>query len=113
MGVAIADALAHVLDIVDGLVVIGGGVSGAYKYIIPSVIEALKGWLQMEVLDLTTETGMNAFLEDASVEVPVPGSKRKVRYRKEKKTGLVVTHIGTSEAVSLGAYTYALSQIDK
>lgn len=113
MGVAIADALAHVLDIVDGLVVIGGGVSGAYKYIIPSVIEALKGWLQMEVLDLTTDAGMAEFLKDASVEIPVPGSKRKVRYRKEKKTGIAVTLIGTSEAVSLGAYTYALSQIDK
>ena len=113
MGVAIADALAHVLDIVDGLVVIGGGVSGAYKYIIPSVIEALKGWLQMEVLDLTTDAGMAEFLKDDSVEIPVPGSKRKVRYRKEKKTGIAVTHIGTSEAVSLGAYTYALSQIDK
>ena len=113
MGVAIADALAHVLDIVDGLVVIGGGVSGAYKYIIPSVIEALKGWLQMDVLDLTTDAGMTAFLEDASVEIPVPGSKQFVRYRKEKKTGIAVTHIGTSEAVSLGAYTYALSQIDK
>ncbi len=113
MGVAIADALAHVLDIVDGLVVIGGGVSGAYKYIIPSVIEALKGWLQMEVLDLTTDAGMAEFLKDDSVEIPVPGSKRKVRYRKEKKTGIAVTLIGTSEAVSLGAYTYALSQIDK
>ena len=113
MGVAIADALAHTLDIADGLVVIGGGISKAYKYIIPSVIENLRGWLQMEVLDLTTDAGMKAFLEDTSVEIGVPGSDKKVRYNKDKKTGIAVSHIGTSTAVSLGAYAFALKQIDK
>ena len=113
MGVAIADALAHALDIADGLVVIGGGISKAYKYIIPTVIEHLKGWLQMDVVDLTTEEGMGAFLKDTAVELRVPGSDRTVLYHSEKKTGIAVSHLGTSTAVSLGAYAYALMQIDK
>ena len=112
MGVAIADALAHVLDIVDGLVVLGGGISKAYKYILPAVTENLKGWLQMDVVDLTTEDGMKAFLKDTAVAVTIPGSDRTVLYHSEKKTGIAVSHIGTSEAVSLGAYAYALMQID-
>lgn len=113
MGVAIADALAHALDIADGLVVIGGGISKAYKYIIPTVIEHLKGWLQMDVLDLTTEEGMREFLQDTAVKIRVPDSDRTVLYRNEKKTGIAVSHLGTSTAVSLGAYAYALMQIDK
>ncbi len=113
MGVAIADALAHALDIVDGLVVLGGGISKAHKYIIPAIIENLRGWLQMDVVDLTTDEGMNAFLKDTAVEVRVPGSDRTVLYHSEKKTGIAVSRIGTSEAVSLGAYAYALMQIDK
>lgn len=113
MGGAIACALAHALDIADGLVVIGGGLSGAHKYIIPAVLEGLRGWLQMDVVDLTTEEGMSAFLKDTAVELRVPGSGRTVLYHSEKKTGIAVSRIGTSTAVSLGAYAYALMQIDK
>ena len=103
MGTAIADAMAHALDIADGLVVLGGGISKAYKHIIASILEGVKGWLQMDVVDLTTEDGMNAFLKDTAVEVSVPGSGRTVLYHSEKKTGIAVSHIGTSEAVSIGA----------
>lgn len=112
LGVAAADALAHALDIVDGLVVVGGGLSGASAYIIPDMVKALKGWLQIDVLDLTNEKGMEALLKDNSELLRVPGSERLVRYHKEKKTGIAVSALGTSKAVSLGAYAYALNQID-
>jgi len=113
LGVAAADAIAHALDIADGLVVIGGGLSGASAYILPALVEALGPWLQMEPLDLTTENGMRRFLEDRSELIPVPGTDRCVRYRKEKKTGITVSRLGTSTAVALGAYAYALFQIDQ
>jgi len=112
MGEAMADALAHALDIADGLVVVGGGLSGAAEFIFPSLIKAIKPWVQMQVLDLTTEEGMRIFLEDTSIPVPIPGSTRTVRYRKDKKTGIMVSTLGTSKAVSIGAYAYALKQID-
>lgn len=112
LGVAAADALAHALDIADGLVVVGGGLSGAAKYAFPALVEAINPWLQMTVLDLTTEAGMKQFLKDESMLVSVPGSARQVRYRKQKQTGITVSAIGTSKAVSLGAYAYALRQLD-
>lgn len=112
LGVAAADALAHALDIADGLVVVGGGLSGAAKYILPALVEAINPWLQMEVLDLTDEKGMERFLQDFSVMVPVPGTDRRVRYRSHKQTGITVSELGTSKAVSLGAYAYALRQLD-
>ena len=111
LGVAAADALAHALDIADGLVVVGGGVSGAAHHILPALVEAVNPWLQMEVLDLTTEAGMRAFLEDDSTLVPVPGTDETVRYRQGKKTGIAVSTLGTSRAVSLGAYAFALAQL--
>ena len=111
LAVAAADALAHALDIVDGLVVVGGGVSGAAHHILPALVEAVNPWLQMEVLDLTTEAGMRAFLEDDSTLVPVPGTDETVRYRQGKKTGIAVSTLGTSRAVSLGAYAFALAQL--
>jgi len=113
LGVAAADALAHALDIVDGVVVIGGGLSAASAYILPAMVKALTPWLQMEAYDLTTADGMKGFLEDRSEPINVRGSKRTVYYRKEKKTGVMVSRLGTSTAVSLGAYAFALSQMDR
>jgi len=113
LGIAAADALAHALDIADGIVVTGGGLSGASAYILPAMVEALEPWLQMKVFDLTTKVGMHNFLKDESVLISVPGSGRTVRYRKEKKTGIMVSRLGTSTAVSIGSYAYALSQMDK
>jgi len=118
-----AEAVVHALDIVDGLVVIGGGLSGASKYIVPAMVKAMQGTrstfsgavipcLQMQVFDLTSREGMEAFVQDGSTLIPVPGSDRIVRYRCEKKTGVAVSRIGTGRAVALGAYAYALSQID-
>ena len=123
LGSAAAEAVIHALDIVDGIVVIGGGLSGAAKYIVPAMVRemgknrlTLSGnsvpCLQMAVMDLTSPEGKQAFLEDRSTLVRVPGSGREVRYRSEKKTGVAVSRIGTGRAVALGAYAYALSEID-
>lgn len=38
-------AIASVLNVVDGLVVIGGGVAGASKYILPALITELRAQL--------------------------------------------------------------------
>ncbi len=113
LGIAMADALAHTLDIADGLVVVGGGVSGASEFIFPALIDAINPWLQMKLLDLGTSEGMKSFLEDDSVMIPVPGSDSCVRYRSGKKTGIATSCLGTSNAVAIGAYAFALSQLDK
>jgi glucokinase len=124
LGVAAAEAVVHALDIVDGLVVVGGGLSGASKYIVPAMVKAMRAHrntlsgvsvpcLQMQVHDLTDPEGLSAFLRDDSVLVSVPGSGREVRYRPGKKTGVAVSHIGTSRAVALGAYAFALAQLDR
>ena len=124
LGEAAAEAVVHALDIVDGLVVVGGGLSGAAKYIVPAMVRAMGKTrstfggaeipcLQMKVCDLTDPAGRADFLRDDSVLVRIPGSDREVRYRVGKKTGVAVSHLGTSRAVSLGAYAFALSSIDR
>lgn len=123
LGMAAADSLAAALDIVDGLVVLGGGLSGAYKYIIPAMKRRLSSalrtfagdefpYIQSEFLDLTDERDMELFLRDDTEEVRIPQSNKTVRYRSHRKTGITVSAIGTSAAVSLGAYTIALASLD-
>lgn len=124
LGRVAADAIIHALDIIDGIVVIGGGIANGWKYIFPALVKEMNSvlstfsgekfpCLQMKVFDLTTKEGLEGFLRDDSRIVKVPGTGREVRYCNEKKTGITFTHIGTSKAVSLGAYAFALTQIDR
>lgn len=124
LGQAAGQAIVHALDIADGLVVIGGGVSGAAKYILPGLMDELRApigtldgrsmaRLQMEVYNLTDEQELEQFLADEDTEVMIPHSNKVVRYEQCRKTGVTVSALGTNRAVSLGAYYFALSQLDK
>ncbi len=42
----------------------------------------------------------------------MPGSARHALYDPHKRTGVGVTRLGTSHAVALGAYAYALRALD-
>lgn len=115
--------IAESLNIVDGIVVVGGGIAKAYKYILPAMaaeMNAQRGTfkgdrfsrLQMKVYNLMDENNKAEFLKDESKDVMVPGTERTIKYNTGKKTGVTVSALGTSEAVSLGAYAFALTQLD-
>ena len=114
--------IAESLNIVDGIVVIGGGIANAHEFILPSLIREMKGYretmsgvkfprLQMEVYNLEDEKEHAAFLKDDSFSVIVPESCREVIYQSVKKIGVAVSRIGTNNAIALGAYNYALNNL--
>lgn len=117
-------AIVSALNIVDGLVVIGGGVAGAAKYILPGMLREMRRslstfagdsfpCLQMEVCDLTDAKGRAAFLESTAVHVPVPFSEKRAYYDAHKRIGVTVSQLGANRAIALGAYAFALQQIDR
>lgn len=124
LGHALGDAIASVLTLIDGVVVIGGGLSGAATYILPAVMEELNSYfstfsgecfprLQMKVLNMDTSTDMEELLRTGSELVPVWGTDECVPYVKEKKTGIAVSRLGANRAICLGAYAFALNELDK
>lgn len=123
LGEMAADAVIRALDIVDGLVVVGGGVLAASKYIIPAMkremTESVMTFggdafqcLQMNVSNIDDETEREAFIKDGSKMVKLPFSNEVIRYLVDKKTAVGVSRLGTSRAVAIGAYALALNQID-
>lgn len=115
-------AVTQALHIVDGLVVVGGGIAGAAKYIVPAMVKEMRRSvstfagqcfpsLQMEVYNLADISDRTRFLENTAGSVTVPGSGRKVPYACCKRTGVVVSSLGTDRAIALGAYTFALQQM--
>ncbi len=117
------DAIATGVTLVDGLIVIGGGLTGAKKYFMPSLLGELRGKLkslkgeelnrvQMKVFDLDNEEEFKEFAKGEERQIKVYGSERTVPYDPMKRVGIVTSKLGASKAISIGAYSFALSQID-
>jgi glucokinase len=124
MGEVVGDALANAITLVDGLVVIGGGLSAAAAIFLPRLVEEMNGSLEslgggrvdrMEVkaFNLEDETQFAAFIRGDAREITVPGTDRKVRYDPLKRIGVGLSRLGTSRAVALGAYAFALHNLDR
>ncbi len=123
MAEAVGDAIANAITLIDGLVVIGGGLSGAAEVFLPALVREMNGTftkpdgtkfhrLVAKTYNLEDPQQLEEFLHSSRKKIPVPGTKRSVEYDPEPRIGVGVTTIGTSNAVALGAYAYALFMID-
>jgi glucokinase len=121
LGEVAGDAVANALTLIDGLVVVGGGLAGAAPLFLPALITELNSKLsshggtvsRLELAAFNLENGAerNAFIADASRPLSIPGSSRQVHYDSRKRTGVGVSRLGTSRAVALGAYALACRRL--
>jgi glucokinase len=121
LGQVAGDAIANALTLIDGLVVVGGGLSGAAHLFRGALLEEINGRLDAasgpvhrlpsRVLDLDDPAGLAALVAQDSEEVAVPGTADTVTYAPQKLTGVGVTRLGTTAAIALGAYAFALGEI--
>jgi len=122
MGEVLGDAIGNVLTLIDGIAVIGGGVSGAASLFFPKMIDEMKstyknhtgdvyGRLSVSAFNLEDDKDMKTFLKGDSKEIKVPGGSKTVMYDPMARIGVGISKIGTSKAVSLGAYAFALNNL--
>ena len=108
----------------DAIIVIGGGITAAKKYIMPSLLEELRSKMhtlageelnrvQMKVYDLDNDAEFEEFAKGDQRKLKVYGSDREVVYDPQKRIGVAISKLGASKAISLGAYAFALNQLDK
>lgn len=122
MGEVAGDAMATAVTLMDGIIVIGGGLTGAKEFIYPALFKELRGQLhtltgetlnrlQFKVYNLDHPEEFAVFAKGAERPLKVYGSERSVIYDPEKRIGVMTSKIGASTAISLGAYAYALNKI--
>lgn len=123
-GTIAGDAIANAMSLIDGIVVIGGGLTKAHHYIMPSLLNVLRSQmrtlngqtlnrLQTTVYDLDNEEEFLRFAKEKSKTMKIYGSEETITYDPDRRVGVIISKIGTSHAVSLGAYNFALNQLDK
>jgi len=120
LGEVAGDAIAQALTLVDGLAVVGGGISGAHPLFLPTLVDAANGVygsglhrLCSRAYNLEDPVQREAFLRGETREIQVPGSSRRIVYDPLPRTAIGISRLGTSEAVAIGAYAFALSQCSR
>jgi len=122
MAEILGDAIANVLTLIDGIAVIGGGIAGAYTLFLPMVVSEMNSdyinpagnryrRLAVKAFNLEDERELNVFLRGESREITIPLSDKKLVYDPLGRVGVGISRMGTSKAVSIGAYAFALNQI--
>lgn len=117
----LADIIANIATMIDGIVVLGGGLSGASKIFMPKVVELLNTAypgldgnkiprMEISAYNLDDEEGQKAFTATSGKMIKVPFSDKEVWYDPSKKIGITATKLGTSSAVCIGAYAFAMNQ---
>ena len=123
-GQVAGNAMAIAAQLIDGLIVIGGGITAANHHILPSLLEEMRSSLatipgdkvrrvQMEVFNLDDPAQFVAFAKGNKKDITVYGTNLTVAYDDMKRIGVMRSKLGASKAISAGAYAFALSQIDK
>ena len=122
MGRHLGDVIANLISLTDGLIVMGGGIAGADRFFMPAIMKELGNQfdfrkddpiprLIQKVFNLNDDSGIKGLTEISGKYIDLPGSDQQVYYDQLPKVGIGTSRIGTSRAISLGAYAFALNQL--
>ncbi|PRX43172.1 ROK family protein [Salegentibacter salegens] len=119
-----AEALANIITLIDGAVVIGGGISGSAKLLLPQILRHLNGDIKnrqgvkfkrivSQAFSFEEKDSKKEFYLSATKKIKVPFSSREVEVLQKKGIPIGISRLGTNNAIMLGAYAIALDQIEK
>lgn len=116
------DAIATAASLIDGVVVIGGGLAGAAEYFMPSLIESMTSPLsltdgttfsrmQSEVIWLKDDSSFAALASSPYKRIKIYGSEDCANYEYRRRTPVLLSEMEASTAIALGAYAYAVRRM--
>lgn len=123
-GESLGSAIANIITILDGIVVLGGGITAAWDLFSPALFEEINrkykhfsgtenDRLSIKVFNLEDDEQFNSFALGKIETLDVPGQNTKIEFDSMPRTGVGLSKLGASHAIALGAYTFALQQLDK
>jgi glucokinase len=121
-GVALGASIANLLTLIDGIVVLGGGLSAAWDLFAPPMfkevnrsIETLHGEktnrLSIKVFNLEDPAVFDEFARGETTTLDIPGTDQTIQYDSLHRSGIALSKLNGSLAISLGAYAFALEKL--
>ncbi len=124
LGEAAGDGMAIAASLFDGIICIGGGLMNNDKFIMPGILKSMRGTVktisgdtigkvQSKVYNLDDDAEFAEFAKGEARQIKVYGTDKTAIYDPMKRIGVIKSKIGASKAISIGAYTFALAQLEK
>ncbi len=118
----LGDALANAITLTDALIVVGGGLSGAHDLFLQKTVEEMNAPLNkitgeplchtaLQVFNWEDESQRKQFLKGNIKTIQAPAGE--IAYDSLPRTAVGITTLGTSTAVSVGAYAFAIHQLGR
>ena len=122
-GQAAGHTIAQCVTVLDGIIVLGGGLSKSHTLFMPALLRELRAQLRTRsgqtlprvpsyVYNLEDEAEFAEFVKGEQRAIPIYGTDETILCDTQKRLGIITSHIGTSVATTIGAYCYALHQLD-
>lgn len=123
-GAALGLSLANAITLIDGLVVLGGGLSDGWDMFAPAMFEALNkkfrhpnggesNRLSCKVVNLEDEKAADSFIKGNPKKTTIPGTNTVIEYDDSQRVGVAKSKLGASKAIGLGAYAFAINALSK
>ena len=121
-GKALGNVICDVVTLIDGIVVLGGGITAGWDLFGDHVMneinrkfEDFRGnknpRLSIKLYDFTDKKQFKAFLDGEQKTLVIPGTDKTISFDAEPRVGLGVSRLGASRSIMLGAYDYAVSNL--
>ena len=116
LGESAGDAVANAITLIDGLTVIGGGISNAWPLFLPALVDELNSTFTNPAGNkfrrlLPAAFNLETFLKGETRTIKVPDSDRSLAYDPLLRVGVGMSRLGTSQAIAIGAYAFALQKL--
>ncbi len=121
-GRCLGDSLANLLTVIDGIAVIGGGLTGAHDLYMPAALKEMNGKcytasgeslprLVQKVYNIDVDSEFVGFAEDKSTDIKIPGTENTIKYDPNPSVAICSSKLGASKAIGIGAYAFALKNL--
>ena len=122
-GEAAGYTIAYAACMLDGIIVLGGGVSKAAKFYMPALLREVRATMRTlggntlprvpsYIYNLEDPQEFEQFVQGQTKNIEVNGSGRSIRIDTQRRLGITLSHLGTSRATAIGAYCFALHALD-
>jgi glucokinase len=115
--------VANLIAFTDGIVVLGGGLSAAAELFMPAVMDEVNSYYKISegkqlkriiqtVFNFDLESDKHLFVKDYTKNIALPNSNKTVKYDSKPRVAIAKSKLGAENAIAIGAYYFALKQLD-
>lgn len=122
-GIGLGASIANIVTLIDGLIVLGGGITKAWGLFSKSMFEEINRQytsgatkndrLSFRIFNLEDPDEFELFGKGEKKTITVKGSERTITYDSMPRTGVMVSTLGASKATWLGSYAYAIQKLNE